>query len=496
MEEARRHVVAALAGKHPSIVFILGGGRNYIGSIISEQLPHACTVLLQPTAEFDGTEVQLPSLQWSPASARPLASVLAAALAGERLAGGVSLIEWPPVVTQFPESSGMIRSAVMAELQKASADAATSAFWSGRWLRNSLRFATSRVTLATIEPGNAPIIVACAGPGLADSLSDIHRYRQHVALWSLASAHAALSQAGLEPDLVIATDPGYWNGHHLYAAIRRRTPVAMPPSAFAPGLLFGASSIVPLDTGLSFERAALQTAGMSSHTAQASGSSAGTAIALALASTTGPVGVVGLDLAAHAMADHAVPYALDFVEAEHATRLQPSYSRRSARILDAYPGRDHHWRLSRTFTTYASTMAPGPADRYRTFRCSDSPVELPIRRSTMEQELALQSMAVPVHASIRGSGMCQTDAGSAAQAMLERLIADAREQAASAVTNGLPIPYEAALLFKALDPGHSAELLARAARAEADPEMLSAVLTASRLAAARLVDPAIPWSAS
>lgn len=488
MEEARRHVLASLAGKHPSIVLILGGGRNYIGSIISEQLPHACTVLLQPTAEFDGTEVQPSSMQWSPASTIPLASVLGAALGGERLAGGVALIEWPPVVTQFPANSEMIRSAVMAELQKASADAATSAFWSGRWLRNSLRFVTSVVNLATIERGEAPIIVACAGPGLAGTLPDIRRYRHLVSLWSLASAHAALNTAGLEPDLVIATDPGYWNGHHLYEAIRRGTPVAMPPSAFAPGRLFDATSIVPLDTGLSFEHTALQTAGMPAHTALASGSSAGTAIALALASTSGLVGVVGLDLAAHAMADHATPYALDFVEGEHATRLQPSYSRRSARILDAYPGHDRHWRLSRTFATYASTMALEPLDRSRAFRCSDSPVELPIRRTTMGQSLARGSRGSPPHITVRDSRVCRPDACSVSRAMVERLMADAQEQAASAVTSGLPIPYEAALLFKALDPGHSAELLARAARAEADPDMLAAVLTASRHAAAQLVD--------
>jgi len=494
MEEARRHVLAALDGKHPSVVFIIGGGRNYIGSIIGELLPYAITVLLQPTAEFDGTEVRLPALHWSPASAEPLASVIGSALGGERLAGGVALIEWPPVVAQFPETSDMIRSMALAELQKASANAATSAFWAGRWLRNSLRFASAIVHVAAIEAGDAPIIVACAGPGLAGSLGDIHRHRHAVSLWSLASAHAALNKAGLEPDLVLATDPGYWNGHHLYEAIRHGTPVAMPPSAFAPGHLFAGSPIVPLDTGLSFERAAIQATGVPARTAMASGSSAGTAIALALASTTGLVGVVGLDLAAQATADHAMPYALDFVESDHTTRLQPSYSRRSARILDAYPGHDRDWRLSRAFDTYASTITVASQDRARTFRCSDSPVELPIRRSTIGQSVAHPSMVRQARVTLRGDRTCLTDSGPATRAMLEHLIADAQDQAASAMTSGMPIPYEAALLFKALDPGHSAELLALAARAEADTEMLSAVVTASRLAAALLVDPCISRS--
>lgn len=72
--------------------------------------------------------------------------------------------------------------------------------------------------------------------------------------------------------------------------------------------------------------------------------------------------------------------------------------------------------------------------------------------------------------------------------MLAGLLDDAGRLATAAVERSLPIPYEAALLFKALDPGHSAELLAQAARGQAEPAMLSAVITATRGAAGRLAD--------
>jgi hypothetical protein len=489
-DEARRHVDASLEDKHPSLVFIIGGGRNYIGDYICRCLPDTVSVLLQPSAEFDGDEVNTPRLRWSPSNAEPLASVIRTALADERLAGGLALIEWPPVVAQFQETSEMIRTTLLEELHRASADAATSAYWSGRWLRNSLKFATTSIHAATIAMGDAPIVIACAGPGLTQSIDGIRQYRDKLSLWALASAHSALIKAELEPDLVISTDPGYWNGHHLYEAIRHGAPVAMPPSAFAPGRLFENSSIVPLDTGLSFERAALQTLGLPGNQALASGSSAGTALALALASTTGMVGIAGLDLAARSLSDHAAPYAFDLMEAAHAARLKPSFSLGSARILDAYPQHHDGWRLSRSFSTYAATMTVPTADYYRVFRCSDSPVELPMRRATLDQVLAVSCAQECKPTRVHDDGRIRRPAPSSpsARGMLEDMVADAQKQAAIAIERGLPIPYESALLFKALDPGHSARLLAQAARAEADTVTLSEVVAATRLAAERLSD--------
>lgn len=489
-DEARRHVDASLKNKHPSLVFILGGGRNFIGDHIRRRLPHAVSVLLQPSAQFDGDEVHVPRLRWSPSSAEPLVSVIRAALADERLAGGVAMIEWPPVVAQFQETSDMIRTTLLEELGRASADAATSAYWSGRWLRNSLKFATTSMHTATIAAGDAPIVIACAGPGLAHNLDDIRRYRDRLSLWALASAHAALIKEGLEPDLVISTDPGYWNGHHLYEAIRRGAPVAMPPSAFAPGRLFENSSIVPLDTGLLFERAALQTLGLSGNQALASGSSAGTALAFALASTTGMVGITGLDLAARSLSDHATPYAFDVLEVMRSSRLEPSISSRSARILDTYPQHHEGWRLSRSFSTYAATMSVPPDDYHRVLRCSDSPIELPLRRATLDQVMAESCIQPRTLAQLHDDGRIRKPGQSnpSAHGILEDMVVNAQKHAAGAIESGRPIPYEAALLFKALDPGHSAELLAKAARAEADAGMLSEVVAATRLAAERLSD--------
>lgn len=484
-EEARRHLDASLDGKSPSLVFIIGGGRNYLGACVAARLPGSTCVLLQPTADFDGSEVRAPELHWSPGSAEPLRSVIRAALRDESLAGGVAIIEWPPVVSRFSEASDRIRSTLVDELQKASADAATSAFWARRWLRNSLRFATGIRLAATIAKGDMPVVVACAGPGLMPRLDELRSMRGRFSLWALASAHAALSAAGLQTDLIIATDPGYWNGHHLYEAMRRGTPVAMPPSAFAPGRLFESSAIVPLDTGLSFERAALRAAGLTGLEAQASGTSAGTALALALASTTGTVAVLGLDLAALPASDHARPYAFDYLDWHGESRLQPEHSTRSKRIIDMYPLRVGLWRMSRSFSTYAATLAVEPAEARRVGRCSDSPVGLPIASETLTQTLSrAQSGPNPVRAGVVAGEAARKKS---TRGMLTELVDDAQRLARVAVEQGRPIPYEAALVFKALDPRHSSELLAQAARGRADTKMLEAVVTATRAAAEELI---------
>ncbi|MBU1079303.1 MAG: DUF115 domain-containing protein, partial [Spirochaetes bacterium] len=309
--EAERYVDAALSGRRPSVIFIVGGGLNYIGAALAERFPKALRVSLQPCSDFLGYEEDTPGISWHPSSASGLAAAIGAALSGDRIGGGVAVIEWPPVASRFPAETERIKAELKRALEAASSDSATSSYWAYRWLRNSLRFASSVSRVGSLVPGAAPIVIACAGPSLDDEISGLRRIRAGISLWALASAVPALLSRGLEPDIAVSTDPGFWNGYHVTAAVARAIPIAMPPSSFVPAEAYSGTSIIALNTGMSFERAAIEAAGVSARLADAGGSAAGTALSLALGLTTGPVALAGYDLAARGFDDHVAPYAFD-----------------------------------------------------------------------------------------------------------------------------------------------------------------------------------------
>jgi len=291
-----------------------------------------------------------------------------------------------------------------------------------------------------------------------------------MALWALASAVPALLHYGLIPDLVITTDPGFWNEFHIREALSQKLPIAMPPSSYVSSEILHQSIIIPIDTGLSFESAAIKAIKTPCEVARASGSAAGTALSLALRFTKGPIALVGYDLAARGMMDHVQPYSFDILDEKSADRLSPAYSARVVRVFENYPVTLSEWRGSRAFLTYADTIQVSEQDSARVFRLGTSSVETPIRRSDFKdipipygpKPKCIKSPVMDVPATPQRTN--------ALKSMMESLSKAAFEQASSAIENSEPIPYDAALYYKALVPRESARLIADAARCEASLE--------------------------
>ncbi|MBN2875873.1 MAG: hypothetical protein JXM71_12320, partial [Spirochaetales bacterium] len=315
--------------------------------------------------------------------------------------------------------------------------------------------------------------------------------RRRYSLWSLASALPALLSRGLTPELVITTDPGFWNGEHARWAIQGGLPVAMPPSAYIPASVYTHCPVIPLDSGLPFEKAALSTYGSHGIPASASGSAAGTALSLALRATSGPVFLAGYDLAAHGLIDHAFPYALNVVDEMLAARRRPVLTSRAHRVFDAYPGIIGHWRLSRAFSSYASSTKVTQSDAERVYRLGDSPVSTGVKHADTQYALVIlrnsenrQSVAVRATTQTSVSHLSQDGLNAMLSSMVEQAVRDAHISLASKA----PVPYDAALLFKALAPCESAPFLARAARKIADEDELANLTRILEQAAAALME--------
>jgi len=476
--EAERYVRQTLGDKRPSVVFIVAGARNYIGAAVAELSPHSRRVLLQPCDDFLGCEIDAAHVSWSPGSVSRLSDVIDSVLEPGCIAGGVCVLEWPPLSARYPAETAAIREALKAALEAASADAATRAFWAPRWLRNCLRFSLAAPRGSRLLPGNAPIVIACAGPSLDEAAVAIARVRSNVALWSLASAVPVLLARGLRPDLVIATDPGFWNALHLRDATRLGLALAAPPSCYLPPETLRLAPLVTLDTGLSFERAAIGALSLGSERALASGSSAGTALSLALSATSGPVFLAAYDLAAKGYRDHAQRYAFDALDEAGSRRASPELALRAARILTGYESsaQGASWRVSRSFAAYAAGIAASGADTGRVYRLSPSPVDTRIARASLREFSSLIDRTLPVGTTLRlprrvdgESARPGLDAhDEAPRTMLESLALEARELGLAAVAEGQALPSPSYLFLAALAPRETAALVARAARGEAE----------------------------
>jgi len=464
LREAVRHVETCLDGKHPSLVFILGGGINYIGAAIATILPFARTVLLQPSDLFDNVEVSQTDFRWSPSSQSSLDEVIRASLQGEYIAGGVSIIEWNPVVKIYYENSQIIKRELKMALEISSSQSATSSFWAYRWLKNSIRFAMNVTQQVSLKPSRATIVLACAGPGLSAYYDTIRNSRARMQLWSLASASIALRQHGLEPDLILATDPGFWNSHHLYDSQNKQAPIALTPSAYAPSSVLENSAILPLYTGLEFERIALDAIDVKACIVEASGSSAGTALSLALTSTDASIDIIGLDLAAYGCVDHAAPYAFDILDTIVSKHSVPELTLKLSRVYEAFSASVHPWRSSRQFTTYSQTIRVPVEQRHRVFRFSDSPIELDMARA----ELPLHTMiGMPMSEPCFFSAAISMDVDSRRDKLklgLTAYIDGALADASRSIEEHRPMHFNSALLYRALAGKRSAETIAKAAR--------------------------------
>lgn len=469
MREAERFVEAKLEGRTPSLVFVLGGGLNYIGDAIEKRLPGAYIALIQPCNDFDGRVLGTRHAYWSPGSDRALGAAISDAFHEGRGAGGVAVIEWEPVLSRFPQEAAEIRGQLAAALEREAGDAATRSFWARRWLRNSLAFARSVRATAALAPGTADLVLACAGPGLASALPAIAAARDGIALWCLASAHQCLQAHGLEPDCVIATDPGHWNSLHLRAATRSRAILALPPSARVPAsLLSGASAIAPFSTGMSFESGCMDAVGMGYGYASASGSAAGTALSLAAGATSGTIWLCGFDLAALGLREHASAYAFDALDEAGADRLDGALSRRYDRVLERYPARLGGWRLSRAFSSYAdSTLVPAGAAG-RCFRLSASPVETAIPRPETGRDAIGSGAGTAKPGFVAGPACLPTeDRRPLLAEFLGSLASLAETEIDAALESRRPIDPERCLSLWALAGKSAAPLVAQAARGRA-----------------------------
>jgi hypothetical protein len=395
--EALRFVDHALRGIiRPELVLVLGAGLGHLEAAVAAIRPAAvvCSVCYtRVLAVEEGGHI--PASVWAPGTTTGMEDFLASNI-GERTAETVSVVEWPACARAFPEASRRAREAVLRIFRENAYGALTLAAAGRRWFLNSL------VNFIALEPvsGNPlrpdePLVIAASGPSLSRSLPLLKKIRGGINLWALASSLPALENAGLEPDLVVATDAGYYASTLLDAGRGRIRRLAMPLSAARGAWRTGAEVLYFIQPNF-FENELVRLSGLTAPAIDAHGTVAGTALLLARAFGCTAAYFCGLDFCYDDLRSHVRPHAWDALDAARSRRLEPMqhilWSRASSQAPDRQPGSP--CRSGASLALYATSFAP-ICSRLSVARIHASPVPVPGMHEADPADLVRRARPVP-----------------------------------------------------------------------------------------------------
>ena len=384
--EAERFVRESFGADLPSTVIVLGECAGHVAEAAARLRPGAL-VLAAVYSEEIARAVPLRGIPWwHPGVPVPFSEFLRAQLDELRIEG-LRVLEWPPAARAFPGVSRTVREGLRQVVQELNGSLVTTVAAGRIWLRNSMAnflYAGPVVDGRLCAPAR-PVVIAAPGPSLEEAARALAADRKLYELWALPSSCPFLAAAGMLPDLVVMTDPGFYSMHHLHFAAPP-CPLAMPLSAargswsLPVGPAGGGPPVFLLEQPVFFEQALLAAAGVAAPVIPPHGTVAATAIDLALASTSGPVVVAGLDMASRDLLAHARPNAFDSLLQCESSRLQPHASlafHRAAALGSAGDARGPGLRVTAALRTYAgwfdADLGAGPG---RMFRLLPSPVAI------------------------------------------------------------------------------------------------------------------------
>ncbi len=377
--EAERFVAGALHGRLPSRLVILGAGLGYLETAAEKTVPREGIIPVYFADELAPEGALREGGAWRPGSGESLELFFERVLRGLD-PRAVEVIEWPAAARAFPELSRRARAAILRVLKENAYSDATAAASGRRWLRNTLEnflLLDAPVAGRPLDPA-LPLVIAAAGPSLTTALPLLARLRARVNLWALASALGPLRSSGLDPDLTVATDGGYYASHLLLHG--GGIPLLAMPLSAAREAWRAAERVLLFAQPNFFELELFARSGVSVPAVDAHGTVAGTALFLARACGAESVFFCGLDCGYDDIRSHAPPHPYDELTASTATRFAPAYGVAFDRAQKLAPRRLDRGgvRTSEALSVYSGSFRePCRGGRPRVFRLFPSPVDVP-----------------------------------------------------------------------------------------------------------------------
>jgi len=361
---------------NPGTVVILGPGLGYITDNLKTGFAGLKIVSIHFSEILYCKTKDKNSPSWHPESSQSLNAFLRANISTFDIEG-LKLIEWPPSAAAFPEVSKKANRVLNQLIREINGTLMTTSKFGKKWISNSIKnmiYSERYISGMTV---NRPVLIAASGASLSASFELIKEIRENILLWALPSSVQALLYAGIQPDLIIQTDPGYYASLHLRVPDNIDIPIARPLSAVR-GDENSRQPILLLSNSAFFEKAFIDALGLPAVVLPPNGTVAGTAVTLAMLKNTYPVFLAGLDLCYNDIQAHVRPHSFDTLIAERTSRLKPEVGTLYSRTASLSPGAGQDGiRTSLSMTTYSGWFREiGKSSQKRLFRINPSQVKL------------------------------------------------------------------------------------------------------------------------
>jgi hypothetical protein len=372
--EAIRFVQASIL-KNPSIIILLGAGLGYIlEELIKNNSKAEIIAVYYDDLIYENRQCKDPRIKcWFPSCKIPVNAYFSKNISESQLRN-LAVLEWNPSSLIFPSFSLEINKQLKITIQQLNGNIKTTAVFGKKWIRNMICNYLSIDTYCSIKKNSAPIVIVSSGPTLEQSLAQIRKYKDKIMIWALPSSLEALNKAGIKPDLLISTDPGYYGRVH-FNYLPKETPVALPLTA-SRGLWAGGNPVVILNQSLPFENDLFRISELENINIPSNGTVSGTALELALRSSDN-IYFAGLDLCFRDIQSHIRPHSFDNLLQSGTFRSIPLHTVFFHRAATAEPDFLKGIRTSRSLETYKNWFNSKKTESEKKIkRLNPSPVHL------------------------------------------------------------------------------------------------------------------------
>ncbi|MFW6274700.1 MAG: 6-hydroxymethylpterin diphosphokinase MptE-like protein [Spirochaetota bacterium] len=383
-KEAEKYLRHSSVSADSSIYLLIEPGRGYLTHLLHELNPKAkiievhCSQAVEPLQSLELADTE----RWNPQCEQNLSAFLAEHIDDLDI-GTVSILEWPPAERVFGSLFNEVKTAVRKFLQERRGTIHTTGKFGRLWLRNSLKRAAHMPPLLKNIHVQTPIVIAASGPSLNSTIPLLQQYHRELFILSLPSSISTLRDAGIQPDMIVHSDPGFYAGYHLRCADSAHSIAAAP--LFSAGYRHSQLPLALLSTATPIEEFFVRELSLNPIRIESHGTVAGIAFQLALQlgrPKTGddslkgpPIIFAGLDFCYDDILAHTRPHSFEKLFYAGHTRFRPIqhiYYARSPR--SEAKGKHQTFALER----YAGWFQQlGHAYRRKVYRLFPSSVEIP-----------------------------------------------------------------------------------------------------------------------
>lgn len=338
--EAERFASSSDADFIPSAVFVIEPALSYCGKPLKKKFPGTEIYSIRFSKDFIGYGKDFSkSFFFKTENPSGFENEIYRFFDDKTLCSALFL-EWPPSAKIFkPETESLLKS-VRKIIEKAKASLVTESFFAKRWLKNAFLFSMNLKKTSLIERGNFPVVICASGPSLYPSIKKLKKFREKYFLAAASSSVSVLLENGIEPDIALSTDGGFWAKNHLVYDLKKHGfPVALTCEGAFPKKLMREGKIIPLlyRDGLasSFSEKVLSSLDIPFLSAERNGTVSGTLLSLSMNLTEAKIFACGLDLESGKGKQHSEPNRNENFSRRNETKTEPRETKNARERLNS-----------------------------------------------------------------------------------------------------------------------------------------------------------------